>query len=357
MVRRAFVQRSLVEVWLPDGDKLWDPALRAIDAVLTDDGLVDQVVEALGRRHRQSRRRGRLGTAGEGRSADAGPEAPVRLVLRRVRARGPRQSVYRPFCRIDGERVPDAKTLIRLSHCLGPDVLKGLVERLVALARQRRVVRGRRLRVDTTVVETNTHYPTDSALLADGVRVADPNADAAAHRGDGRRGAAPRSDAERGPPGLRDRAEAPSRPPTMPISRPRGHGALGGTRGHREQPVGPGTSGAWDTLRATGGWSMGREDRERQNGRMRQVLGPRSARNRLDGQQGGSSESRRQGRARARTRRMNPSALPLATRQPCCRSRARITLMYPVRVRTSASRTVKRPRTCRWASESRWVGR
>ena len=56
MVRRAFVQRSLVEVLLPDGDKLWDPALRAIDAVLTDDGLVDQVVEALGRRHRQSRR-------------------------------------------------------------------------------------------------------------------------------------------------------------------------------------------------------------------------------------------------------------------------------------------------------------
>jgi IS5 family transposase len=79
--------------------------------------------------------------------------------------------VYRPFCRIDGERVPDAKTLIRLSHCLGPEVLKGLVERLVAVARQRRVVRGERLRVDTTVVETNIHYPTDSTLLADGVQV------------------------------------------------------------------------------------------------------------------------------------------------------------------------------------------
>jgi IS5 family transposase len=171
MVRRAFVQRSLVEVWLPDRDKLWDPALRAIDEVLTDDGLVDQVVEALGRRHRQSRRRGRLGT-------------PAEVVLRMLvlkhlfdwsfdecerEVRG--SLVYRPFCRIDGERVPDAKTLIRLSHCLGPDVLKGLVERLVALARQRRVVRGRRLRVDTTVVETNIHYPTDSTLLADGVRV------------------------------------------------------------------------------------------------------------------------------------------------------------------------------------------
>jgi transposase, IS5 family len=171
MVRRAFVQRSLVEVLLPDGDKLWDPALRAIDEMLTDDGLVDQVVEALGRRHRQSRRRGRLGT-------------PAEVVLRMLvlkhlfdwsfdecerEVRG--NLVYRPFCRIDGERVPDAKTLIRLSHCLGPDVLKGLVERLVVLARQRRVVRGGRLRVDTTVVETNIHYPTDSTLLADGVRV------------------------------------------------------------------------------------------------------------------------------------------------------------------------------------------
>ena len=171
MVRRAFVQRSLVEVLLPDSDKLWDPALRAIDAVLMDDGLVDQVVEALGRRHRQSRRRGRLGT-------------PAEVVLRMLvlkhlfdwsfdecerEVRG--SLVYRPFCRIDGERVPDAKTLIRLSHCLGPEVLKGLVERLVALARQRRVVRGGRLRVDTTVVETNIHYPTDSTLLADGVRV------------------------------------------------------------------------------------------------------------------------------------------------------------------------------------------
>src|SRR6516164_7433702 len=65
MVRRAFVQRSLVEVLLPDGDKLWDPTLRAIDDVLTDDELVDQVVEALGRRHPQSRRRGRLGTPAE----------------------------------------------------------------------------------------------------------------------------------------------------------------------------------------------------------------------------------------------------------------------------------------------------
>src|SRR5216684_6003693 len=34
MVRRAYTQRSLVEVLLPDGDELWDPTLRRIDAIL-----------------------------------------------------------------------------------------------------------------------------------------------------------------------------------------------------------------------------------------------------------------------------------------------------------------------------------
>src|SRR5438046_9746563 len=62
MVRRAYRQRSLVEVLLPDADKLWDATLRQIDVVLDDDVLVDRVAEALAQRHPQSRRRGRLGT-------------------------------------------------------------------------------------------------------------------------------------------------------------------------------------------------------------------------------------------------------------------------------------------------------
>src|SRR5438874_2036366 len=171
MVRRAYRQRSLVEVLLTDDDKLWDATLRQIDVVLDDDVLVDRVAEALAQRHPQSRRRGRLG-------------APAAVVLRMLilkhlhdwsfdecerEVRG--SLVYRAFCRIDGERVPDAKTLIRLAHVLDEPVLKDVVARLVALGRERRVVRGRRLRVDTTVVETNIHYPTDATLLADGVRV------------------------------------------------------------------------------------------------------------------------------------------------------------------------------------------
>ena len=171
MVRRAYRQRSLVEVLLPDADKLWDPTLRRIDALLDDEGLVDRVTEALAQRHPQSRRRGRLGT----------PAAVVLrlLVLKHLHdwsfeacEREVRGSlVYRAFCRIDGERVPDAKTLIRLAHVLDQSVLKDLLAQLVSVGRAQRVIQGRRLRVDTTVVETNIHYPTDATLLADGVRV------------------------------------------------------------------------------------------------------------------------------------------------------------------------------------------
>jgi IS5 family transposase len=171
MVRRQHEQRSVFEMILPDGEQLWDDTLRRIDMVLDDEELVDRVEDALAARRAKSRTRGRRGT----------PAAVVLrlLVLKHLydwsfadcerEVRG--SLVYRAFCRIDCERVPDAKTLIRLAQVVGPEVCRQIQERLVALARQRQVVRGRRLRVDTTVVETNIHHPTDSTLLGDGVRV------------------------------------------------------------------------------------------------------------------------------------------------------------------------------------------
>jgi IS5 family transposase len=50
-------------------------------------------------------------------------------------------------------------------------VIKRVHERLVAIALEEGIATGKRMRVDTTVVETNIHYPTDSSLLGDGVRV------------------------------------------------------------------------------------------------------------------------------------------------------------------------------------------
>src|SRR5881396_4160216 len=137
MVRRAHRQRSVFEVLLPDGDKLWDPALQRIDAALEDEALVDLIAAALAQRYPLSQQRGRLGT-------------PAEVVLRMLvlkhlyqwsfdecerEVRG--SLVYRAFCRIDCERVPDAKTLLRLAHLIGPDTLKPALVRIVRIARGR----------------------------------------------------------------------------------------------------------------------------------------------------------------------------------------------------------------------------
>ncbi len=84
--------------------------------------------------------------------------------------------VYRAFTRIGDEKVPDAKTLARLGQVIGPEVIGELHERLMELARERGVVQGRKMRVDTTVVETNVHYPTDSGFSKRMLRLSLPTA-------------------------------------------------------------------------------------------------------------------------------------------------------------------------------------
>ncbi len=85
--------------------------------------------------------------------------------------RGTGNLVYRTFVRIGTEKVPDAKTLGRLGQVVGANMVADLHRRLVEIAVEKKVITGQRMRVDTTVVETNIHYPTDSSLLGDGARV------------------------------------------------------------------------------------------------------------------------------------------------------------------------------------------
>jgi IS5 family transposase len=79
--------------------------------------------------------------------------------------------VWRWFCRIDGHDVPDHTTWRDREALLRPATLHQLNDRLVHLAQERRITRGRKLRVDSTVIETDIHYPTDSRLLCDSVEV------------------------------------------------------------------------------------------------------------------------------------------------------------------------------------------
>jgi transposase, IS5 family len=67
--------------------------------------------------------------------------------------------------------MPHHTTLLRWANLLQPETLHGLLDRVTELARSLKVSRGRKLRIDSTVVPVAIHYPTDSTLLADGVRV------------------------------------------------------------------------------------------------------------------------------------------------------------------------------------------
>ncbi len=149
----------------------FEPELRVLDRLLEDDAILQRVKADLARRCPHSLTRGRHSTP---------VEAILRLlVVKRLYQWSYAQTehfvgdslVLRQFCRLYLQPVPDDTTLIRWAKLIGPDTLQQINDRVVALATQLKVTRGRKLRVDSTVVETNIHYPTDSALVGDGVRV------------------------------------------------------------------------------------------------------------------------------------------------------------------------------------------
>ena len=172
MIVARRLQRSFADGFISEEvTDLWEPWMRHADEAFNDDSLLEIVQQELSKRFKKSKTRGRPGTTAE---------VVLRMLLlkhirgwsyedvtREVRA----NLVYRDFTGIGGGRVPDDKTMGRLARQLGPDAITKLHQRTVAIAKEKQVVQGRKMRVDTTVVETNIHYPTDSTLLGDGVRV------------------------------------------------------------------------------------------------------------------------------------------------------------------------------------------
>src|SRR4051794_34792415 len=170
MLRNRYPRTDLFAL-VPQLGLHFEPQLEQLDRLLDDDELFDLVGEALARRSPRSRSRGR-------------PSTPVEVVLRmlvvmRLYGWSYAQAEYfvhdslvlRQFCRVYLEKVPDDTTLIRWANAIGPETIERINDRVVQLARSLKVTRGRKLRVDTTAVETNIHYPTDSGLVGDGVRV------------------------------------------------------------------------------------------------------------------------------------------------------------------------------------------
>src|SRR3954466_9550873 len=170
MLRNRYNRTDLFAL-VPQLGLRFEPQLEQLDRLLDDDEIVDRLRADMARRSPRSRPRGRPSTT---------VEVILRmLVVMRLYGWSYAQAEYfvhdslvlRQFCRVYLEKVPDDTTLIRWAGLIGPETLQALNDRVVQLARSLKVTRGRKLRVDTTAVETDIHFPTDSGLIGDGVRV------------------------------------------------------------------------------------------------------------------------------------------------------------------------------------------
>jgi len=147
------------------------PELKKIDGYLEDEKLYRLIKKDLSQRRPKTTETGRNST-------------PVDVILRMLVVKRLYGSSYeeterqvsdslrlRQFCRVYLNTVPDDTTLIRWANLIQPKTLEKFNQRIVQLAIERKVTRGRKMRTDGTVVESNIRPPSDGRLLADSIRV------------------------------------------------------------------------------------------------------------------------------------------------------------------------------------------
>ena len=79
---------------------------------------------------------------------------------------------YRTFCLFGAlGSTPSRSTLAENLKKVRPETLEQIQRMILEYAARTGVERGRKVRIDSTVVEANIHAPTDSSLLCDGIRV------------------------------------------------------------------------------------------------------------------------------------------------------------------------------------------
>ena len=165
MLRETDPQTTLWELLLPEEARRLPAELVRVDAYLDDERFIAPWRALFDRR---------LGR----------PSVPVDTLLRLLDLKHRYQLGYerlcrqvtdsigwRRFCRIGLDRpVPHPTTLVKLVRRAGPEVIEQLNAALVEKLAADRLLRGRKLRVDTTVVEADIDYPTDADLLEQAVR-------------------------------------------------------------------------------------------------------------------------------------------------------------------------------------------
>ena len=147
-----------------------DPVLAQIDKLLDDEELYQLIRSDLSKRFPNTEVTGRKST-------------PVEVIMRMLTIKRLYGLSYeqtekqvrdslalRWFCRLYFNGAPDDTTLMRWANLVKKETLEAYNQRVTQLATQLKVTKGRKLRTDGTVVETNIHTPMDSRQLVDSVR-------------------------------------------------------------------------------------------------------------------------------------------------------------------------------------------
>ena len=170
MLRLAGGQvESLWDEVLPGEVKELPEDLAALDVLLSDPVLLEPIVSAW---QREALTHGR---------PTISMATYVRLMVIKQRTgwgyetlmREVSDSIHlRRFCLIAlGERVPDESTVRKLTRRLGAGVVNEITRVVIEAATREKRFRPRAVRIDSTVVEADVRYPTDSGLALDSARV------------------------------------------------------------------------------------------------------------------------------------------------------------------------------------------
>jgi len=170
MSRLLSPQLSFADLQLQNQGVHLDPTLQRIASLLEEHSELVELV-------RKDLQRG-LKNPAAGRHGITPSQVLRSLVLMRVKNwdyRELRERIndgytLRSFTQFDGHPVPQHDAFNRAFNGLTPATLRTINQVVVQVAVTLGVEDGKQLRVDTTVVETNIHYPTDATLLWDSVR-------------------------------------------------------------------------------------------------------------------------------------------------------------------------------------------
>ena len=172
MIGKTVRQASLFAfAFFKEAAAISDPVLDPVDPLLEDPALLTLSIQALASRSPGSNKVGRQGIA---------PDRLLRcVVLKHIKGWSYRQLhrelraslLYRRFTRFYEDPIPDFSNLCRAFSLFGKQGTQQIHQRIVEQATEAALIAGKKLRTDTTAVETNIHHPTDSSLLADSLRV------------------------------------------------------------------------------------------------------------------------------------------------------------------------------------------